>query len=93
MDLLYDGREYREFRAPRLPSRHTHGTGCTFSAAIAALLARGLPVAEAVEGAKEYLTRAISQSFAIGQGHGPVHHLYRFYSAEGEPRGGGLPWR
>lgn len=93
VDLLYDGREFRQFRAPRLPGRHTHGTGCTFSAAIAALLARGLPVGEAVEGAKEYLTRAIAQSFPIGQGNGPVHHLHRFYTAEGEIRGGGVPWR
>ncbi|MHB1133389.1 MAG: bifunctional hydroxymethylpyrimidine kinase/phosphomethylpyrimidine kinase [Chloroflexota bacterium] len=93
IDLLYDGREYREFSAPRLPGRNTHGTGCTFAAAIAALLARGLPALEAVAGAKVYLTRAIEQSFAIGQGHGPVHHLHRFYTAEGEPRAGGEPWR
>ncbi|MCL5110550.1 MAG: bifunctional hydroxymethylpyrimidine kinase/phosphomethylpyrimidine kinase [Chloroflexi bacterium] len=93
VDLLYDGHEYREYRAPRLPSRHTHGTGCTFSAAIAALLARGLPVTEAVAGAKEYLTRAIEQSFPIGRGRGPVHHLHRFYSAEGEPRAGSEPGR
>ncbi|MHB1415940.1 MAG: bifunctional hydroxymethylpyrimidine kinase/phosphomethylpyrimidine kinase [Chloroflexota bacterium] len=93
VDLLYDGQEFREYRAPRLPTRHTHGTGCTFSAAIAALLARGLPAPEAVAGAKEYLTRAIEQAYPIGKGHGPVHHLHRFYSPEGAPRGGGEPWQ
>ena len=93
VDLLYDGQVCREFRAPRLETRHTHGTGCTFAAAIAALLARGLAVEEAVGGAKDYLTRAIEQAFPIGHGHGPVHHLHRFYSPEGEPRAGGSPWR
>ena len=91
VDLLFDGREYRELRAPRLPGRNTHGTGCTFAAAIAALLARGLDTVDAVAGAKEFLTRAIEQSFPIGQGHGPVHHLHRFYTPEGEPRAGGEP--
>ncbi len=93
VDLLYDGNAFREYQAPRLATRHTHGTGCTFAAAIAALLARGLTVAEAVGGAKEYLTRAIAQAFPIGHGHGPVHHLHPFYSPEGEPRAGGEPWR
>jgi len=93
LDLFYDGREFRELSAPRLATRHTHGTGCTFAAAIAALLARGLLAADAVAGAKEYLTQAIAQAFPIGRGYGPVHHLHRFYTPEGEPRSGGEPWR
>ncbi|WP_338835794.1 bifunctional hydroxymethylpyrimidine kinase/phosphomethylpyrimidine kinase [Neomoorella thermoacetica] len=79
-DILFDGREIRTFTTPRLDNRHTHGTGCTFSAALAALLARGLEVAEAVAGAKEYITRAISQARPIGKGYGPVHHLVDYYS-------------
>ncbi len=94
VDLLYDGREFRTYTSPRYSTRHTHGTGCTFSAAIAALLARGLSAEEAVAGAKAYLTRAIEQAFPIGHGHGPVHHLHRFYTSEGELRGAaGEPWR
>lgn len=93
VDLLYDGEQFREFTAPRLAARHTHGTGCTFAAAVAALLARGLPVGEAVSGAKSYLTRAIEQAYPIGRGTGPVHHFHRFYTAEGELRAGGEPWR
>lgn len=94
VDLLYDGREFHTFTSPRFSTRHTHGTGCTFSSAIAALLARGFSSREAVAGAKAYLTRAIEQAFPIGHGHGPVHHLHRFYSAEGELRdAAGEPWQ
>lgn len=92
-DLLYDGKEIHAFSAPRFDSRHTHGTGCTFASAIAALLARGLALPEAVRGAKTYLTRAIEQAFPIGHGNGPVHHLHPFYSAEGDSLIGGEPWR
>jgi hydroxymethylpyrimidine/phosphomethylpyrimidine kinase len=92
-DLLFDGSEFHEFTSPRLESRHTHGTGCTFAAAIAALLARGLAPVEAVRGAKVFLTRAIEQAFPIGHGHGPVHHLHPYYSPEGDPLGGREPWR
>ncbi|MGI9859907.1 bifunctional hydroxymethylpyrimidine kinase/phosphomethylpyrimidine kinase [Moorella naiadis] len=79
-DILFDGQEIRTFTTPRLDNRHTHGTGCTFSAALAAFLARELPVPEAVAGAKDYITRAIRQARAIGQGYGPVHHLVDYYS-------------
>ncbi|MDN5325581.1 MAG: hydroxymethylpyrimidine/phosphomethylpyrimidine kinase [Moorella sp. (in: firmicutes)] len=79
-DILFDGREIQTFTTPRLDTRHTHGTGCTFSAALAALLARGLAVPEAVAGAKEYITRAISQARPVGKGYGPVHHLVDYYS-------------
>ncbi|MDN5345285.1 MAG: hydroxymethylpyrimidine/phosphomethylpyrimidine kinase [Clostridia bacterium] len=79
-DILFDGREIRRFSTPRLDNRHSHGTGCTLSAAIAAFLARGLAVPEAVAGAKEYIYQALSQGRAIGRGYGPVHHLAAYYS-------------
>ena len=83
VDLVYDGREFTELRAPRFPTKNTHGTGCTFSAAIAAGLARGLPPLEAIRRAKSYVSRAIETSLAIGQGHGPTNHLVDVSSAWG----------
>ena len=78
-DLFYDGKDFRELTAPRIRTPHTHGTGCTFSAAIAAYLARGEKLEKAVVLAKRYITRAIRQGFAVGSGHGPVHHFYSFW--------------
>ncbi len=72
-DVCYDGRTVQVFRAPRLPTRNTHGTGCTFSAAIAAWLALGLDPAGAVARAKAFITDAIRQSLAIGGGRGPTN--------------------
>ena len=80
VDLFYDGREFREFNAPRIDSRNTHGTGCTFAAAIAAGLAKGMEVVEAVAAAKEYVTKAIEGSFDVGRGHGPLNHFYKLPS-------------
>ncbi len=77
VDVLYDGQRCLELRSPRVPTRHTHGTGCTYAAAIAALLARGLAVEQAVRKARAYLIGAIEQASAIGGGHSPVHHLFR----------------
>ncbi|WP_179816356.1 bifunctional hydroxymethylpyrimidine kinase/phosphomethylpyrimidine kinase [Allostreptomyces psammosilenae] len=74
VDLLTDGETEHVYRAPRLPNRHTHGTGCTLASAIAARLARGLDVPEAVAGAKEYVTGAIRAGFPLGGGIGPVWH-------------------
>ncbi len=76
IDLLYDGREFRELRGPRVEGRHTHGTGCTFSAAIAANLALGRPLAEAAERARHYVAGAIRHGLAIGHGHGPLDHFW-----------------
>jgi hydroxymethylpyrimidine/phosphomethylpyrimidine kinase len=73
-DLLFDGREFHSFAAPRVPTRAIHGTGCTFSAAIAAQLALGAGIVEAVRAAKAYLTEAIRQARPLGAGHGPVEH-------------------
>ena len=76
VDVYFDGEQITEFRVERIETQHTHGTGCTFSAAIAAYLARGLPVAEAVAGAKRYITGAIRHAPGIGGGHGPVAHFW-----------------
>jgi hydroxymethylpyrimidine/phosphomethylpyrimidine kinase len=75
VDLVYDGREFTELRAPRHPTKNTHGTGCTFAAAIAAGLARGVEPLEAIRRAKAYVSRAIETSLTIGRGHGPTNHL------------------
>jgi hydroxymethylpyrimidine/phosphomethylpyrimidine kinase len=80
-DLVYDGREFYELQAARVETPHTHGTGCTFSAAIAAGLARGLEPLTAIREAKEYLTGALAHAYAIGRGHSPVHHFYRLWPA------------
>jgi len=75
-DVFFDGERLVEIRASRVHTRNTHGTGCTFSAAIASRLALGDEVLEAVRGAKTYLTEAIRRSYAVGAGHGPVDHLH-----------------
>jgi len=77
LDVLFDGRTFVELRAPRIESRHTHGTGCTFSAAIAARLALGDDLAHAAHAAKAYVTRAIAQAPGLGHGHGPLQHFPR----------------
>ncbi len=75
VDLLYDGCVFREFSAPRIATADTHGTGCTYSAAIAAGLAGGMNVGEAVTRAKGYITEAVRYSWRLGGGHGPTNHL------------------
>ncbi|MEV5611735.1 bifunctional hydroxymethylpyrimidine kinase/phosphomethylpyrimidine kinase [Streptomyces sp. NPDC052225] len=77
VDLLTDGSEEYWLRAPRHDNRHTHGTGCTLASAIAAGLAKGQDVPEAVHAAKEYVTGAIAAGFALGGGIGPVDHGWR----------------
>ncbi|MFI1178043.1 bifunctional hydroxymethylpyrimidine kinase/phosphomethylpyrimidine kinase [Streptomyces sp. NPDC020799] len=78
VDLLTDGTEEHWLRAPRHDNRHTHGTGCTLASAVAAELAKGSEVPEAVAAAKEYVTGAIAAGFPLGAGIGPVHHGWRF---------------
>lgn len=78
-DVLYDGDEFLEFTAERIPSTNTHGTGCTFASAVAAGLAHGLETPAAVRQAKDYVTAAISAAYPIGQGHGPLHHFHAFW--------------
>ena len=77
VDLLWDGVDFREFRAVRIDTVHTHGTGCTYSAAITALLARGTPLVEAVERAKAFIAEAIRTNPGLGSGCGPVNHHAR----------------
>jgi hydroxymethylpyrimidine/phosphomethylpyrimidine kinase len=79
IDLFFDGKKMHLLRSPRMRTRHTHGTGCTFSAAIAAYLARGETVEKAVSWAKRYISAAIRYGFAVGSGHSPVHHFHRFW--------------
>jgi hydroxymethylpyrimidine/phosphomethylpyrimidine kinase len=74
-DILYDGRAFTRFSAPRLESNNTHGTGCTYSAAIAAGLARGAPLITAVGDAKAYVTAAIREGFQAGRGVGVLRHF------------------
>ena len=74
-DMLLYQRKIHTFSTPKIPSENTHGTGCTHSAAITALLASGVGVVEAVEGAKEFMTRAIETSPGLGRGTGPVNHF------------------
>jgi hydroxymethylpyrimidine/phosphomethylpyrimidine kinase len=86
VDLLFDGGSYRRYEAPRLNNRNTHGTGCTFSAALATFLAQGLSVEDAVGEAKAFITRAIAAGLSIGSGHGPTNpymHIARWREREG----------
>jgi len=73
-DVLFDGRTHTLITAPRIDTPHTHGTGCTLSAAIATMIGRGQGVREAVEGAKQFLTGALRGARALGSGCGPVNH-------------------
>jgi hydroxymethylpyrimidine/phosphomethylpyrimidine kinase len=75
-DVLFDGETHRVFTAPAVYDRSVHGTGCTFSAAIAARLALGEALPTAVENAKYYITRVIENQLQIGSGHGPGNHFY-----------------
>jgi hydroxymethylpyrimidine/phosphomethylpyrimidine kinase len=74
VDLLFDGRAFTERRAPRIATRHTHGTGCTLSAAVSALLARGVDLKEAVERSLAFVARAIATAPGLGRGQGPINH-------------------
>jgi hydroxymethylpyrimidine/phosphomethylpyrimidine kinase len=76
-DLLFDGRSFEVLSGRRIETRHTHGTGCTFSAAIAACLARGMSPLEAAREARAFLQGAIEHAEPLGTGHGPVNHLWR----------------
>ncbi len=76
VDLLYDGHTFQEFRHERVPGRHTHGTGCTFSAAITAHLALGRSLADAVPLAQRYVSGAMRAGPDLGQGHGPMQHFH-----------------
>ena len=75
-DLLVTSQSTQRFAARRVATLHTHGTGCTLSAALATYLAHGLALADAVAAAKGYVTEALRDAIALGQGHGPTDHFY-----------------
>lgn len=79
LDVFYDGVNFEYFSAKRIPTKNTHGTGCTFSSAIAANLALGMNMTRAIAKAKEYITSAILHALEIGKGCGPTHHFYDIY--------------
>jgi len=85
-DLLFDGSDVVELKARRIATRNTHGTGCTLSAAIAALLPR-YPLPEAARRAKAYLTAALAASdrLTVGSGRGPVHHFHALWTEDRAP--------
>ena len=74
VDYLYDGKEMHTFSAKRVDTKNTHGTGCTYSAAIAAYRSHGYPLHAAVRLAKDYVTAAIRAAFDLGAGSGPTNH-------------------
>jgi hydroxymethylpyrimidine/phosphomethylpyrimidine kinase len=84
-DVFHDGEHWLRLPAPRIATENTHGTGCSFSSAIAAHLARGAPLERAVALAKEWLTHAIhgARAWRLGKGHGPVHHFHAVWPDEG----------
>jgi hydroxymethylpyrimidine/phosphomethylpyrimidine kinase len=74
IDILFQQGEWTEFTSPRIETRHTHGTGCTFSAAITASLGSGYDLHEAIRRAKRYITEAIRNNPGLGEGAGPLDH-------------------
>ena len=77
VDLLYDGHRFIEFRTERVAGRGTHGTGCTFAAALAARLALGSALAEAVPLVQQYVAGAIRAAPGLGRGNGPMDHFWK----------------
>jgi hydroxymethylpyrimidine/phosphomethylpyrimidine kinase len=76
VDVFFDGEHMNVFSARRVDTRNTHGTGCTYASAIAAQLARGRDMANAIEQAKRYVTQAIRHALSFGSGHGPTNHFF-----------------
>ena len=76
VDVLVDEAGTRTFSAPRIDTKHTHGTGCTYASAIAANLAKGNDLRTAVDRAKRYVTGAIRQALPLGAGRGPTNHFF-----------------
>ena len=82
-DILFDGVEFKAIESRRFDTKNTHGTGCTFSSAIAANLALGKDFFDSVARAKQFITGAIEHALPIGKGHGPTHHFYDLYAKAG----------
>ena len=85
-DLFDNGKDREQLQAERIDTNNTHGTGCTLSAAIAALLARGFALPDAVRTAKTYISQAIcaADQLSVGHGHGPVHHFHGLWQHDGQ---------
>ncbi|MGD0153535.1 MAG: bifunctional hydroxymethylpyrimidine kinase/phosphomethylpyrimidine kinase [Thermacetogeniaceae bacterium] len=83
VDVVYDGREFHYVTSKRIETKNTHGTGCTYSSAIAVYLAKGYLLLDAVRMAKSYITGAIEHALDIGQGAGPTGHFYDLYQKAG----------
>ena len=81
-DILYDGSDFFTYTSERIDTSSTHGTGCTLASAIAAGLAKGMNVPDAVQGAKDYVTAAIRTSFPVGHGHGPLNHFHELWDRD-----------
>jgi hydroxymethylpyrimidine/phosphomethylpyrimidine kinase len=80
IDIAWDGKTAAHFETERVETTSTHGTGCTFSAAIAAHLAQGYEVYDAIERSKQYLFGALLKAYRVGAGHSPVHHFHKLWS-------------
>ncbi len=78
-DIFFDGQTMTYFEAARIDSKNTHGTGCSLSSALAAQIAQGHSLVEAVKLAKEYVYEGILHAEDLGHGWGPIHHFYKFY--------------
>jgi hydroxymethylpyrimidine/phosphomethylpyrimidine kinase len=78
IDVLFDGEGFLVLRSARIDTPHTHGTGCTFAAALTANLAKGLSLRDAALRSKQYVTEAIRAGLPVGKGHGPTDHFYFF---------------
>ncbi|KAB2330170.1 bifunctional hydroxymethylpyrimidine kinase/phosphomethylpyrimidine kinase [Cytobacillus depressus] len=78
-DLFYDGTDFHWIQGERIHTKNTHGTGCTLSSAIAANLAKGASLLEAIQISKQYITTAIRHSLDLGHGHGPTNHFFELY--------------
>ena len=82
-DLLFDGSTETWFPGKRIPTKNTHGTGCTLSSSLAANLAKGLELTDAVRASKAYVTEAIEHGIELGSGCGPTHHFVDLYRKAG----------
>lgn len=76
IDIFYDGEDFQELKAKKVLTQNDHGTGCTFSAAIAGFLALGMDLSSSVVSAKEYITKALEHSYSVGHGRSPVNHFF-----------------
>lgn len=82
-DYFFDGEKFKSFSGTRIDTKNTHGSGCTFAAAITAYLAHGLDLPDSIAGAKEYTTEAIRHSFSLGKGQGPLGHFWKHWDTDG----------